>query len=116
MPQFQPDQCTFQDGPGYGVWDDGHHREHLQFTEVLAGQTPAVLIPNYDFLQMLAAGNARKSIVGTHMQAHNLLRQVTSVTGVDFTEFDLDNDQDFYNFLGYHAEEHAQIRQALGIV
>jgi hypothetical protein len=116
MPQFQPDQVTFDDGPGLGVWDDNHHREHQQFVEVLAGQTPAVLIPNYDFLQMLTAGAARRSIVESHNQAHALLRQVTGVGGVDYSEFDLSKPDDFYNFTGYHATEHAAIRAVLGIV
>ena len=116
MPQFQPDQVTFQDIPGLGMWDDNHHREHQQFVEVLAGQTPAILINNYDFLQMLTAGGAERSIVETHSAAHNLLRQATGVSGTDYSQFDLKNEDDFYNFLGYHATEHAAIRQALGIV
>jgi hypothetical protein len=116
MPQFSPDQVTFGDVPGLGVWDDNHHREHQQFVEALAGQTPAVLIPNFDFLQMLTAGPARGSIVETHNQAHALLRQITGVGGVDYSQFDLSNADDFYNFTGYHATEHAAIRQALGIV
>ena len=58
MPQFQPDQVTFNDGPGLGMWDDNHYREHQQFVQVLAGQTPPVLLDNYDFLQMLTAGGA----------------------------------------------------------
>lgn len=116
MPQFSPDQVTFNDGPGLGMWDDSHYREHQQFVQVLAEQTPAILIPNYDFLQMLTSGNARRSIVETHNQAHTLLRQITGVAGVDYSEFDLNNESDFYNFTGYHATEHAAIRQALGIV
>jgi hypothetical protein len=116
MPQFAPDQVTFGDGPGLGMWDDNHHREHQQFVEVLAGQVPAVLLPNYDFLQMLTAGNARPSIVETHSAAHDLLRQITGVGGVDYSQFDLSNADDFYNFTGYHATEHAAIRAVLGIV
>ena len=116
MPQFSPDQVTFQDGPGLGMWDDNHHREHQQFVQVLAGQTPPILLANYDFLQMLTGGTARKSIYETHSQAHDFLRQATGVSGVDYSDFDLNNEYDFYNFTGYHATEHAAIRQVLGIV
>lgn len=115
MPQFAPDQVTFQDIPGLGTWDTGHHREHQQFVQVLSEQTPAILLANYDFLQMLTAGNARRSILETHMEAHNLLRQITSISGVDYSQFNLDNDLDFYDFLGYHSTEHQQLRAALGI-
>ena len=41
--------------------------------------------------------------------------QITGVTGVDYTQFNLDDENDFYNFTGYHASEHAAIRTALGI-
>jgi hypothetical protein len=116
MPQFSPDQVTFGDVPGLGMWDDSHHREHQQFVQVLSGLTPAVLIPNFDFLQMLTAGAARGSIIETHSQAHALLRQITGVSGVDYSQFDLSNPEGFYSFTGYHASEHAAIRQALGIV
>ena len=116
MPQFSPDQVTFDDGPGLGMWDDSHHREHQQFVEVLAGQTPPVLLANYDFLQMLTAGSARSSIVESHNQAHAILRQITGVAGTDYSAYDLSKQDDFYNFTGYHASEHAAIRQVLGIV
>lgn len=116
MPQFQPDQVTFKDIPGYGYWDDSHHREHLQFVQVLAQQTPPIDFPDYDFLQMLTAGASRRSVVDSHATAHNLLSQIVGVTAVDFSAFNLDDGQDFYNFLGYHSTTHAQIRQALGIV
>jgi hypothetical protein len=116
MPQFQPDQCTFNDGPGLGQWDDSHHREHQQFVEVLAQQVPAVLIPNYDFLQFLTSGNAQRSIADSHQKAHDQLGGILGITATDFSDYDLSKQDDFYNFLGYHATTHAQIRQALGIV
>lgn len=116
MPQFAPSNVTFQDPIGYGYWDDNHARQHGQYTLILAGQTPAILIPNYDFLQMLSAGAARKSIVDTHMQAHNVLRQILNVQGVDLTQFNLDSDLDFYNWLGYHDADHMGFDTALGIV
>jgi hypothetical protein len=115
MPNFSPDQCTFNDGPGMGAWDVAHHREHLQFVQVLSGQTPAIVIPDFDFLSFLISGSSRNSISNSHMDAHNLLRQITGAAGVDYTEFHLDQQEDFYDFLGYHAAEHAQIRQVLGI-
>lgn len=115
MPQFAPDQVTFKDGPGYGAWDIGHAREHLQFTSALATKTPAVLIPDYDFLQFFTAGNAWKSVMQTHAMAHAQLRAALGLTGVDLSAFNLDDQDDFYSWLGYHRDEHALIRQSLGI-
>lgn len=115
MPNFAPDQVTFKDVPGYGMWDTGHYREHLQFVQVLAGSVPPILLSNYDFSSMLTGGGAQKSIAQTHQAAHDLLSQITGITAVDFSAFDLQNDQDFYSFLSYHSTTHAQLRQALGI-
>jgi hypothetical protein len=116
VPQFSPDLVTYGDVPGLGMWDDSHAREHLQFVQILATQTPAILIPNFDFLQMLTAGGAERSIVETHNQAHNLLSQITGITAVDFSQFNLKDESDFYNFTGYHSTTHQQLRQYLGIV
>jgi hypothetical protein len=116
MPQFQPDQVTFRDIPGMSYWDMAHHREHLQFVQVLATKSPAVVLGDYDLLQMLTSGGNRRATLETHQEAHELLRSATGVDGLDYTAFDLANEGDFYGFLGYHAAEHAAIRQALGIV
>ena len=116
MPQFAPDQTTFQDLPGYGQWDTGHYREHIQFVQVLAARSPAVLLPDFDLSSMLTGGSSRGSIVQSHQDAHDLLRAITNVGGVDYSEFNLDESGDFASFLSYHAQEHALIRQVLGIV
>jgi hypothetical protein len=116
MPQFQPDQVTFNDIAGLGMWDDGHFREHQQFVQVLAQRTPPILLDNYDFLQMLTSGNARASITETHSKAHEQLRQITGVAGTDYSGYDLSKQDDFYSFTGYHSTEHAAIRAVLGIV
>jgi hypothetical protein len=115
MPQFAPDQVNFGDLPGYGAFDIGHHREHLQFVQTLAMLTNPVLIPDFDFMQFLTAGQTRGSQVVTHYQAHLMLRQKTNVQGVDLTQFNLDGQDDFNNWIGYHATEHSLIRQVLGI-
>jgi hypothetical protein len=115
MPQFAPDQVAFKDLPGYGAYDVGHAREHIQFANVLAAATHPTVLPVYDFQQFLTAGSARRSIVQSHYQTHLLLRGALGITGVDLSEFNLDSQDDFYSFLGYHSSEHALIRQALGI-
>ena len=115
MPQFQPDQVAFGDLAGYGVWDMGHAREHIQFVQVLAQQVPAVLISDFDLMVFLTAGHARRSMVESHAQSHDLLRDALGITGTDLSEVNLDDQGGFYDFLGYHATEHALIRQKLGI-
>jgi hypothetical protein len=115
MPQFQPDLVNFGDMPGYGAFDVGHHREHLQFVQVLAMQATPIVLPDFDFLQFLTAGQTRQSQLVTHYQAHLMLRQITNVQGVDLTQFNLDDADDFNNFIGYHSQDHILMRQQLGI-
>jgi hypothetical protein len=115
MPQFQPDQVTFNDLAGYGAWDVSHMREHIQFVQVLSQQTPPIVIPDFDFLSFLTAGQSRTSIVQSHAQSHLLLRATLGITGIDLGAVNLDDENDFYNWTGYHASEHSVIRQLLGI-
>ena len=116
MPQFQPDIATFGDLAGYGMFDVGHYREHIQFVQVLAAMTPPVILANYDLASLLTAGSARKAQIEAHSDAHQELRQLAGITGIDLTEVDFDKQDDFYVWLGAHATEHSQIRQFLGII
>jgi hypothetical protein len=115
MPQFQPDQVTFKDLAGYGAWDIGHGREHLQFLQVLAAQTPPIVLPDFDLLSFLTSGSSQRSMIQSHAQAHVLLDAALGITTIDLSEVNLDDENDFYNFMGYHATVHAVERQALGI-
>lgn len=116
MPQFQPDQVTFGDLPGYGAWDIGHGREHIQFVQTLAARSTPILVPNFDLLSLLTAGQARQSMVQSHAASHVLLRAALGITGTDLSAVNLDDQNDFDTWAGSHATEHAQIRQALGMI
>ena len=115
MAQFSPDQCSFGDIAGYGAWDIAHGREHMQFVQALdvAGN---VGLPVPDLLTFLLAGSARTAQVNRHYSQHLMLRQKTGVNGVDLSQVNFDDPNDFYTWLGYHAQEHQQRRAALGIV
>lgn len=116
MPNFQPDICTFRDTVGYGAFDIGHHREHLQFIQLAAGFSPAVILPAPDLLNFLTSGTTIRAQLEAHQEAHVLLSQLSGTTALDFTQFDLSKQDDFYNFLSYHQTTHQQLRQFFGIV
>lgn len=117
MPQFAPDQCEFGDRAGYGIFDIGNWREHIQLVLLFQAQTPSIIIPNPDFGAILSGGPSNlRGGLDQHQTVHSLLRQFTGVAGVDYTDFDLSQETDFYSFISYHAQEHAQIRQILGIM
>lgn len=83
-------------------------------TVILTAQN--MTLPDPDLLSLLTAGNARSSQVQSHYTQHQLLRQALGVQGVDLTQVNLDDPNDFYSFLGYHATEHQEMRLALGLV
>lgn len=115
MISFQPDQVSFGDGAGYGDWDTGHAREHITFVQAFAGRTPPVLLADYPLLAFLTGGPARKSVLESHAKVHTLIRPLVGISGIDLSGVDLDNEGQFYDWLGRHAEEHRQIRQFLGM-
>lgn len=115
MPNFQPDICTFRDTVGYGAFDIGHDREHLQFVQLAAAMTPSVILPMPDFLNFLTSGTTQKAQMTQHQIIHDLLSNLAGITAVDFSEFDLSKQDDFYNFLGFHQTTHQQLRQFFGI-
>ena len=115
MPNFQPTEVQFGDAAGYGAWDIGHGREHIAFVQAFAAQTTPILLPDPDLLSFLTSGPTLAAQQLTHQQIHSLLRNYTGVGGVDYSEFNLSEQTDFYNFLQMHDIEHQQIRQALGM-
>ena len=116
MPQFSPDQVSFGDLAGYGAWDVAHAREHIQFTQVFAQLPVPIVLPSYDLLTFLT-GNpvVRASTAQAHSQTHLLIHAALGISGVDMAASNLDDQGSFYDFLGYHSQYHAQIRQALGL-
>ena len=115
MPNFQPTQVQFGDLAGYCAWDMGHGREHIAFVQALAGLNTPILLPDPDLLALLTGGSTGPATMETHATIHGLLRTYTGVAGVDYSEFRLGQETEFYSFLSYHEAEHAQIRAALGL-
>jgi hypothetical protein len=105
----------FGDIPGYGMWDIGHGREHITFVQNLAARTSPILLPDPDLTAILSGGPTARESLDTHQSIHELLRGYTGVAGVDYTDFRLDQETEFYAFLAYHEQEHAQLRAVLGI-
>jgi hypothetical protein len=115
MPQFAPDQVDFGDVIGYGAWDTGHGREHLQFVQVSSQANPPVALPAYDLFTLLTIKEVRRDALLAHYQTHLLLRGALGITGVDLSAFNLDDPNSFYDFMAYNRDDHTMIRQQLGI-
>jgi len=51
----------------------------------------------------------------THESVHAQLRSITGVGGVDLSDVDLGKEDQFYQWIGAHRAEHANLRAAFGI-
>jgi hypothetical protein len=116
MALFVHDQVVFGDAAGFGVWRLEHAYEHTQFVQLLAQRSPPVLFPDYPFFDWFDNKGFQTTWLDTHDSIHGLLRQVTGVGGISLDDVDFDQAQQWYDWMGAHATEHAQLRNALGIV
>lgn len=111
---FQPDTCLPKDAAGWGMWLNGHYREHLQMG-TLAASLASVNVPNYDILSWRDEPEIVQQWLVAHEQIHEALRVICNVTGTDLSLVDLKQDDDFLEWQDAHALEHQIFRQVLGI-
>jgi hypothetical protein len=115
MPIFVHDRVLFKDDIGFAVWRDEHWLEHIQFVQLgLTLPIPAFL-KDYD----LGTWNWKDSVVAAwlnvHQTMHAQLRILTGVGGVDLSLVNLKDQTSWYDWHDDHADEHRQIRTALGL-
>jgi hypothetical protein len=113
--EFKINEFEFGDAAGNGMFLVGHYRNHLQYNAVLAKRTPPVLLPVFPILAVEGGKIGRRSWLDSHADWHNLLRPLANATGVDLSTVDLDNENEFTQWMGAHNAEHAFLDQAFGI-
>jgi glycogen debranching enzyme len=93
-----------------------HYLEHAQFVQIFQSRTPPIFIPDYNYALW---GDDKKVIsawLEAHEAAHEALRDHTGVSGIDLSDVDLSQDDQFFDWMDSHAAEHADIRAALRII
>jgi hypothetical protein len=114
--QFFHDQVAFGDAAGFGIWRLEHAYEHTQFVQLLAARSPPLLLSDYPFFDWFVGNKGFQTTwLDTHQRVHDFLRQVTGVGGPDLDDVDFDEPQQWYDWHGAHATEHANLRAAFGI-
>jgi hypothetical protein len=114
MPLFTPDIVQFGDDIGMGLWINSHFYEHQQFT--LIGLQQGIEFVDYDLLGWIPGDETTlKGWQEAHNAMHDSLRYPLNVEFQPFDAFDLHDEQSWYWFMLYHAQEHAALRQALGV-
>lgn len=115
MPLFFHDTCLFGDEAGWGQLLQEHQYEHSQFVQIGRAQTPVVFVPDYDLASWQASPNFARNWLTSHFEVHQFLRSATGVSGVNLADVDLSKEDEFYEWLDDHRNEHAELRIALGI-
>lgn len=98
------------------MWLTGHYREHLQMRAIAALLTPSFNVPDYDIFGWKDDPVQVQQWLVAHEQMHEVLRQACKVTGSDLSLVDLSKEDEFYEWMDTHSQEHIYFRQALGIV
>lgn len=112
---FQPDEVLAHDPPGFGRWLLGHYLEHKLFITQALTLTPAVQIPDYDILRFDDDPGLTWSWLNAHSLIHTALRAPVGVTGIDLSEVDFSNAEQFDLWQEVHRTEHATLRPLYGI-
>jgi len=113
--EFALNVFAFGDAAGNGEWLIGHYRNHLQYNAKLAARTPPVLLPEFPILAVEGGKIGRRSWLDSHQNWHELLRPLAGATGVDLSTVDLDNENEFTQWMGAHNAEHAFLDQFFGV-
>jgi hypothetical protein len=112
---FQVNLVEFGDTVGWGVWQDDHYRQHLNYNAALAARTPPIIVSAYPILVMGDTNTEMRFWLDAHNTWHEIIRQYTNVTGVDLSEVNLKNPSEFYSWIDLHNQEHQIFDQQLGL-
>lgn len=112
---FSPDQVMPHDPAGFGRWLIGHYLEHKEFIMLANGLTPPTLIPDYALQSWSDEPVFVSGWLNVHANVHNALRVPANVTGIDLSNVDLTDDNQWYEWMLDHSQEHAALRAFYGV-
>lgn len=111
---FAPDIVSSIWDNGFGLWLSAHYFEHQRFVNILVANNPLVKLTDYNLNVWKHDEESVKDWIEAHAIIHEELRGLTGVGGVDLSQVDMDNNEQFMVWLDYHRQEHMQLRNALG--
>jgi len=104
------------DEAGFAQYRQEHWYEHRQFVAIGQANHPVILIPDYDLTTWQDGNQAfTTSWLTTHESVHEALRYYTGVTGINLADVNFAKEDEFYEWIDAHRQEHAALRKAFGI-
>jgi glycogen debranching enzyme len=117
MPIFFHSTVLPHDATGFSIWLQEHYLEHAQFVQIFQAKTPTpIFIPDYNFALWGDDKKVMSAWLESHQATHQSLRDFTGVSGIDLSDVDLTQDDQFFDWMDSHAAEHADIRAVLRII
>ena len=116
MINFQPDICLPSDPAGFGHWLVGHALEHDVINQKLLQINRPVSVPSFNLLFWDDKPSIVQSWLQAHETAHQIIDGALNITSVDFSQVDLTDNDQWFEWMEDHANEHSIIRQILGII
>ena len=77
--------------------------------------TPVILIPDYDLTSWDNSQSYATNWLTTHETVHEILRYYTGVAGINLADVNLSKEDEFYEWIDAHRNEHVALRKAFGI-
>lgn len=112
---FQPDVCLPKDPAGFGLWLAGHYYEHVTMRQRAALISPPQNVPDYDIYSWSDDPQFVTGWLSNHQTIHTVLRSGANLTGIDLSQVDLTDDEQFAEWMDDHSQEHIALRSFYGI-
>ena len=115
MREFNIKIAAFGDRAGLGAWEVGHYRQHLHYLDVLAGLSPPVVLPSIPLLSMGTTELEQRIFLHDNASAHELIRPYANISGIDLSAANLNDADEFSQWMDAHASEHELLDNAFGL-
>jgi len=113
--EFGANVFEFGDSAGRGEWEIGHYRQHLRYQVVLASLANPIVIPDFPIMRIGENKNEVRVWLDTHENLHTLLRGFANVNGINLSQVDLSDPNEFYQWMDSHNLEHAILDAIFGV-
>lgn len=113
--QFNPNTFEYGDAAGLGAWLVGHYRQHLVYNQVLAARTPPIILVTYNIFAAEGGHLGTVQWLNDHESWHELLRPLANITGIDLSQVDMTDKNQFYEWIDAHNQEHAALDVVFGV-
>ena len=113
--EFALNIFEFGDIAGTGEWLVGHYRQHLRYNAAILASPAKALISVWPILIVQAGELGRRDWLNSHESWHEAVRPFANVTSIDLSVVNFDDENQFYEWMSLHNQEHDALDAAFGV-